>query len=453
MTAPARPDLPLTYGQLSVWRIMESYPAQRWPETYLRSVVRVPPGRTLAEVRAALGTVCRRHESLRTYFLPGSDGPVQRVMPAADPEPVIVEHRGTADDAAADALADSLAQVRIDRAHQFGRRFAILTVDGRPGYVAVVVDHIVADGFGLRRLGAELAAALGADDADGRRWLAEMPPQPADLAVHQRSEAGAARRTAALDQWRHLMRSLPVELFPVPRTAGDTPGRIEAILHSRRARADLATLGTRTAVTASSVLLALTALAVATVTGHDRVVLTLQSSNRFAPPWRSIVSSMNQYAPLTLTCSPRTQSFGGFAATAHTAALKAYRTGSYDFDAVTELVAEERGIDLGFDHFFNFMAHDVRVPPAAGDESTRPGWVQETVPYRQIGPRLDVKVREGAEMPIVIRADPTMVPREPLRALAEWYDEQLHRLAADPDITIGDLLGSCGRATGRLMPA
>ncbi|WP_333767626.1 condensation domain-containing protein [Streptomyces sp. IBSBF 2435] len=445
----SQPDsVPLTFGQLSVRRIIAHWPHARWPETYLSTAVAVPDGCPPERVAAALSTLCRRHESLRTHFSDTPEGPVQRVRPAADRvEAVTVGLPAGASEPDAIATARGLANERIDLETDFGRRFTVLTRGGRPRYVVIVADHIVADGFAHRRLRAELTELMGGDDPQGREWLAQTPAQPAELALFQRSDANAARRQAALGRWAHLLETLPPEVFPVPEPAEEAPGRIEAQLRSPGARSALAAGAGRLGVPAHGVLLSLTSLAVAAVTGTAQVVLTLQSSNRFRPPWHELVSSMNQYAPLPLDTGAPPAGFGRYAESVQGAALQAYRTGSYDMDAVTELVRAERGIALGFDHFYNFAAHDASSAP--GHTGAGPGRIEATRPHRQIGPRLDVKIRSGPEMPIVVRADPRLLPQPRLHALLAWYDEQLHRLAADGDLDMDAVVAGCRDAVGR----
>ncbi|GAA3028208.1 condensation domain-containing protein [Actinokineospora globicatena] len=438
---------PLTFGQLSVWRINETYPVSRWSETYLRRTARLPGGCTVDQVLAAVATVCARHEALRTHFVVGAAGLCQLVRPAGREVRVEVVERSPVTPLVADAVADALAADRIDPAEEFGVRFAVLTEGAAPVLLAVVVDHLVADGTGLRRVCAEVVAALGGDDPEGGRWLAQRPPQPVDLAAEQRGGSGLRRAEAALDHWRALLRDVPPEVFPLPRPRTDEPGRVEAILTSSSGRHNLAAAAAATGVSPQDVLLALTAVATAVVVGSDRVVLTLQSGNRFGGRWHSIVSSMNQYAPLLVDLGPGHVGFADFAEALHSATLKAYRAGSYDVDAVTDLVRRERGIDLGFDNFFNFMAHDVDKRHEVTAVPAR-GVVTDTEPNRQIGPRLDVKVRSGPDLPVVVRTDPRLLPRPALRALLGWYDDQVHRVATGR-VTVGELVNDCARALGR----
>ncbi|GGK72847.1 condensation domain-containing protein [Mangrovihabitans endophyticus] len=440
MTGDHTPS-PLTFGQLSVWRVMETYPLERWSETYLRDCIPVPADTTTDQVIQAIGTLSRRHESLRTLFDDSQSGPRQHVRPAQEAVAVeVVEH----DDAT--AVATRLAEERMVRESEFGRRFAVVTREGAPHHVAVVVDHIVSDGFGLIRLVSELSTLMGADSPAGERWLAETPPAPRDLAVEQRSEAHHSRRTTVVRHWQHLLRTLPDKHFPVPRSAGDIPGRIEAVLYSAGARVALELLSARTDASPQTLLLSLSAVACATVTGAEQPVLTLQSGNRFDPRWKSIVSSMNQYAPIPVDLGPPQAPYGDYLSRLSTSSLTAYRRGSYDYDAITDLVRRERKVELGFDNFFNFMPTDIVARPAGQLDGYPPPRVVQSRPNRQIGPRFDIKIRPGAEMPVVIRADPRLLPAPRLQALAGWFHEQLYRLADGTDTTVRQVADRCALA-------
>jgi hypothetical protein len=435
-----RSPVPLTYGQLSVWRVMETYPPERWSETYLRYHVPVPAGTTTDQAVRAVSTLCRRHESLRTLFIDSPAGPRQHVIPAEETVAVeTVEHED------ATVVADLLAKERMVRESEFGRRFAVVTRSGRPHSVVIVVDHIVSDGYAMMRLLAELSTLLGSPNPKGEQWLAEVPPTPGDLAAEQRSEARSSRRAAVVRHWQKLLRTLPEEHFPVPLSDGDIPGRIEAILHSAGARAALELGSARMNVSPQTLMLSLSAVACAVVTGTRRPVLTLQSGNRFDARWEAIVSSMNQYTPLAVDFGPPQEEYADFVARLNASALKAYLLGSYDFDAITDLVRRERGIELGFDHFFNFLPTDIVARPDAQLEGHAPPRVMETRPKRQIGPRFDIKIRWGAEMPVEIRADPRLVSAPRLQSLAGWFHEQLHLLADGTDTTVRQVVDRCAQ--------
>ncbi|GAA0682443.1 hypothetical protein GCM10010193_40280 [Kitasatospora atroaurantiaca] len=433
---------PLTFGQLSVWRVLQTYPLDRWSETYIVAALPTPPLSSFDKVEEAVNRLSERHESLRTNFVDTASGPRQVVRPHRRVHVQSIEKPG-ATSAEALEIAWQLAARRFDWESEFGFRFAVLTDRGKPTHVLIVLDHIVADGFGFRRLRAELSAMLGADNSEGVHWLADQPPQPTALALAQRSDGWRRKRKAVTGYWQGMLDALPATTFPFEPPAEDVPGRVEAALHSPGARVALGITAGRVKVSPQSVLLALSALAISTATSETQVVLTLQSSNRFDRQWRGVVSSMNQFVPLVLETGPADLSFAEFAARVQWAGLTAYRHGSYDFDEITDLVRQQRGRELDFDHFFNFTAYDVNPVSADLAGPFIPGRIERTSNYRQIGPRLNIKVHSAPDMPIIIRSDTKLIPEPKLHSMLTWYDEELHRLAGGAEGKLGDILARC----------
>jgi hypothetical protein len=439
-------EAPLTFGQLSVLRALQQLPPDRWPETYLSGVVELPAGTNLPDITSAIDTVAGRHDSLRTHFV---DGPreadiVLVTAPAGHAVPEIVElPDATAEQAT--AAAHERTATRFDWADEFAWKPVVITQDDRPTHLVVVVDHIVADGWGLGRILGELRAILRGDDTAGARWLAEVPPQPRDLAHLQRSARWRPRREAAEGYWDTLLAVLPPEVFPWPPDEGK-PGRIEGILRSAAAPVMLRRAADRWGVLPQSVLLALTAVAAATTYRQDDVALTLQASNRYDRQWRHIVSSMNQATPLSAAVGQATGPFERFAQRVHGGGLKSYRHGSYHRDQIIEKVRRARGVDLRFDAFFNFMARRATGADAPVPAHLPPATVTITRPRRQVGPRFDVKVRDLPDMPVLLRVDPRLLSQEQVNRVLYWFDDELRRLADEPGTPISDVRRRCEQA-------
>jgi hypothetical protein len=431
--------VPLTFGQLSVLRGLQQLPPERWAETYTAAVVELPADATVATVTAALTVLGERHESLRTHFSNVVESPSSRTMPAPRVEPMLVDVPGV-DESAARREADRVARQRFDWDSQFAWRQVLVHDGDRLRYAVLVVDHIAADGWGMRRLAAELRALLG-DDEQGRFFLGQSPPRPRELARLQRSDEWLPRRAGAAAYWHRLLRQSSSGSFPWP--AGGT-GRIQSTLYSGRARWDLHRAARRLKISPQAVALALTAVMAGAVFGLDDVVLTLQASNRFDRRWQHIVSSMNQAAPLPVRLDVD-QSVDHFVRSMHVASINAYRHGSYDVDEVRSLVLADRGVPLRLDAYFNFMAGDT---PADGaePETHAPARVERSRPYRQLGPRFDVKVQAGPEMPVTVRADPSLLEEQRLDALLSWFDEEAGRLAAGDDGPLRRVRQRCAAA-------
>ncbi|MDJ0484690.1 condensation domain-containing protein, partial [Rhodococcus pyridinivorans] len=127
----------------------------------------------LDAVRAAAATVLSRHDSLRTVFPDSPSGPRQHVLSSVtlDLEPV---------DAGTDLDADlaEFARARFDLTVDPPIRTRLYRTNS--GYVlAVVIDHIAADGLSLLPLGRDAVAAYRAH-RDG-----ETPELPAPSVTYR----------------------------------------------------------------------------------------------------------------------------------------------------------------------------------------------------------------------------------------------------------------------------
>jgi amino acid adenylation domain-containing protein len=223
---PAR--VPLSFAQERMWflnRLDDSAATYNIP-------VEVPLGPDVDSeaLRAALGDLTDRHESLRTV-LAEQDGRLhQRILP-----PGALRPRWHRVDCPADEIA---AQVTAARRHRFDLTAesplaAYLFGPEEERTLLLVLHHSAADGWSMRPFADDLSTAYAARRA-GRapRW-APPPVQYADYALWQRAllapePAGPGRLERLTGHWRTALDGLPEECTlpgdrprpPVPRGAG-----------------------------------------------------------------------------------------------------------------------------------------------------------------------------------------------------------------------------------------
>ncbi|MEU3251208.1 condensation domain-containing protein [Streptomyces sp. NPDC006997] len=457
-------EAPLTFGQLSTWRSIETFSPDRLMEVNVPALWDVS-GLTEDAVEGALHALTGRHEALRTTFHTDASGrPFQRVHEEA-PFPLARVDLPRLDGTdALRALRDLYATpfpVRGD----FGRHATLLRVAGRPAWLAVSMSHMVVDVWAVRALETELRALAG-----GARLA--PAPVPRELALLQHGEKWASRRRGADRYWRKVLDTgLPSNLPPA-RSGGVDERRVQATLSSHRLAALVAEASRTHKVSPQSLLTALTALALADHLDHDRVTLSVMCANRFDPAWLSLVSTLNQLVPLTLAVD-RATPMSAFVKRAHLAALLAYRHGSYDVDSATRLAAEaaaDGGTLFRHDCWFNYVTSPASAegepaatpaepgvapgepgatpggpggaPPLTGDAPVPDAVLEWSPPPRHTGHPFYLRVNsDGARYTeLTLRADPDLVPPQAVVRLLRTVVVGVRRLLVDPDTTPGALV-------------
>ncbi|MET9221064.1 condensation domain-containing protein [Streptomyces sp. NPDC003300] len=455
-------DAPLTFGQLSTWRSIETFATDRLMEVNVPALWDVE-GLQAPAIDRALRVLTYRHESLRTTFHTDADGrPFQRVHPEV---PLRMDRL----DLPSVTPQDGARVLRELYARPFpvvgdpGWHGTLICAAGRPRYLAVSMSHMVVDVWAIRELERqlkELAARGGGDPAaDGRPG-----PAPRELAVLQHGDAWAGHRRGAEKYWKKILAGGPLSNLPA-RTPGSDERRIQATLRSPRLAALVADAASAHRVSPQSVLTALTGAALSGVLSRNRIMLSLMCANRFDPLWQPVVSTMNQLVPLLCAVDPDAP-LSGFLKRAHLSSLLAYRHGSYDVDAAARLAAEAPGPDGSLfvhDCWFNYVAESepsADVPSAsspppvrARDRADVPSGASLTwtPPAREAGHPFYLRVNaEGAhQVELTLRSDPDVLGEEDVTAVLRTIALGALRAATEPEATVGALLDD-GRARGEL---
>ncbi|GGJ02573.1 dimodular nonribosomal peptide synthase [Saccharopolyspora subtropica] len=233
-----RPErVPLSFGQQRLWFLnrLEGPSA-----TYnLPLVLRMTGELDVAALRAAIGDVVRRHESLRTVFPDELGEPRQEVL---DTAPELAVHQVSDVDA---AVAQEAAR-GFDLARELPLR-TVLFEAGDEHVLLVLLHHIAADEWSIRPLVRDLSTAYAARLAGTAPDWADLPVQYVDYALWQHDllgdESDAAGLAARqLDFWRRALADLPDQLelptdFPRPAVSthrGDAVRfDLDPVLHQR----------------------------------------------------------------------------------------------------------------------------------------------------------------------------------------------------------------------------
>ncbi|KUN00172.1 non-ribosomal peptide synthetase [Streptomyces yokosukanensis] len=247
-TAPGRPVLgaahrpervPLSYAQERMWflnRLDDSTATYNIP-----LVVPVGAAVDAEALRAALGDLADRHESLRTVFAEHDGAPYQRILPHGALRPGLRRVDCPPDEIGAHVAAAS--RHRFDLSAESPLQ-AWLFGTGDDRTLLLVLHHSAADGWSLRPLADDLNTAYAARGAGTAPTWDALPAQYADHALWQRALLAAApdgtghveRLTA---HWRAALAGLPEECTlpgdrprpAAPRGGAHVTRHVDAALH------------------------------------------------------------------------------------------------------------------------------------------------------------------------------------------------------------------------------
>ncbi|AYF73655.1 amino acid adenylation domain-containing protein [Nocardia yunnanensis] len=204
-------------------------------------VLRVSGPLGAAALHAALRDVVARHETLRTVYPDGPDGPVQQVLAAG--AATLLTAPVTAGE-----LADRITAViarPFDLTAEIPVRAAVFSLSPDDHVLVLVVHHISSDGFSMGPLAVDFMTAYQARRADVAPGWTPLPVQYADYTLWQAERRGDESDPTSLAHrelafWRQRLAGLPEQLElptdrPRPAVASLRGGthrvRVDAELH------------------------------------------------------------------------------------------------------------------------------------------------------------------------------------------------------------------------------
>ncbi|WP_341865671.1 amino acid adenylation domain-containing protein [Amycolatopsis regifaucium] len=212
-----RPDvLPLSPAQQRLWFL---YRLEGVTATYnIPLAWRLHGELDAGALRAAIGDVAERHETLRTLFVEEEGVAAQRILADARPEVRFCD----ATDLPAQLSAEAGRGFALDE--ELPIRVTVFAVSPTEHVLLLVLHHVATDEWSRGPLIADLATAYKSRLAGyGPQWT-ELPVQYADYALWQR-ELLDATASEHLEFWRDTLAGLPDELaLPTdrPRPAEST---------------------------------------------------------------------------------------------------------------------------------------------------------------------------------------------------------------------------------------
>lgn len=432
-------EFPTSFGQRRMWLLAQMDPSE--PTYNITWALWLDGPLDAGAFERAWNAALARHESLRTIFRNDGGVPVQVIDDEPDDQPLpvtSVEHLASGERRpAALALLGELARTRFDLATGPLVRAIVVRLAPDAHVLAVVMHHIVADGWSFRVFFDELSADYEAISQGGEPVTEEPPIQYADFAIWQLEHADGGGYGPAERFWRAELADAPHAL-PLP---ADHPYPVQQTFAGRSihtgidaARADqLRQLAARHGTSLFAVLLAAYAVVLARLTGSDDLLIAVPMAARTRPETESVVGLLMN----TVTVRVRVDqdaTLSELVRSVHVATARALAEQELPIARIVELIRPERDparlplVQVIFAFEEPWIVPDrggLRWRPELVENGTTKFELELTVTDQPTGPQLRVNYNTS------------LFDAETGQLVADGYAAILRCLTDNPDLAVG----------------
>ncbi|MFI0907848.1 condensation domain-containing protein [Streptomyces sioyaensis] len=390
----------------------------------------------LDALAAALTSLVRRHEILRTRYGQQDGEPYQEVLPA--PEALALRVVETDEEGASALLAEE-AHRPFDLAAGPVPRALVLRHGPQDHTVLLTFHHIAIDGPSLETMAGELSVLYTAAAEGSADGLPSRPPQYVDFA--RREQAAADRLAQGLSHWAERLDG--ASPLPLPRPAqppadtGARPAGTRTVPLGPQVPAALRALGQEHRATLFTVALAGAFAALHRFTGRDDLVIGVAGTHRQGADMRGLVGLCVNTLPVRVNTAGD-PSFSALVARVRDALLDAQQGREVPFDLILErLGATAR--DADGTPLVRVTADVLGAPTTL----QLPGTEGEYIDISSAEAKFDLSfgLVDGAEPAGLVQYSRTALDEEAAAALGGHYAALLTAVAADPGLRLSRLPG------------
>jgi amino acid adenylation domain-containing protein len=437
----ARYEFPTSFGQRRMWLLAQMDSGE--PTYNVAWALWLDGALEVSALQQAWDAALVRHEALRTTFRNESGMPVQVIEdePAAGPLLVTsVEQLAAGErEQAALALIRDLASSPFDLAAPGPlARAALVRLSPEAHVLAVVMHHILADGWSFRILFDELSADYEAISRGGGPGAEEPPIQYADFAIWQIEHAEDGGYAPAERFWRTELAGAPSALplpadEPYPARQTFAARGIDTTIDGSLADA-LRQLAARHGTTLFAVLLAAYAVVLARLTGSDDLLIAVPMAARTRPETESVVGLFMNTVTIRIRID-RDGTLSDLVRSVHAATARALAQQELPFARVVELVKPDRDparlplVQVMFAMEESWVVPDrggLRWRPELIENGTAKFEIELTVTDAPAGPQVRVNYNSDLFHPATGQL------------VADGFTAILRCLADDPDRVVAD---------------
>jgi len=433
--------LPVSYAQRRIWLFAQLHPGDVCYN--VAEAVRIRGPLEEGKLRRALVGLVRRHEILRTRFVPQQGEPRQQIDPAGEVWLRVIDLRGVEAgqrERQARELLEQEAKSSFDLEQGPLFRTLLLQVKAREYLFLVNAHHIVTDGWSQGVLWRDLEA-LYAADGEEPRGLPELGIQYADYAVWHREWLDEEQMQEQWSYWKRQLKGVAAILdLPLDRVRPAVQtfrGEQERFELSARLTQSLKELSRAQGVTLFMTLLATFKTLLYRYSAQEDIVVGTPIAGRQRREVEDLIGFFINTLVLRTDVSGN-PSFNKLLERVQKMAVEAYSHQDFPFEKLVEELHPER--DASSNPIFQVMFVLQNTPEMA---RKLPGLEIQVESIETGTAMFDLtlsltEVGEGIQGWLEYNVD--LFEQSTIARLAATYQRMLERVVADPGTDIGNLL-------------
>ena len=386
---------------------------------------------------AALESLRRRHETLRSTFGLVDGLPVQNVLPPTGETLAVEDLRACGDGAWAEALrrAQAAGRVPFDLGRGPVLRAALFRTADEEHLLLLCLHHISGDQWSLGIVGRELAIVYNALSSGKPVDLAPLAVQYRDYARWQRRWLEGREMQGQMDYWRQRLAGLPVLTLPTDRphpTISTYGGAWHVVPLPAELVAKLESFSRQERSTLFMTLYAAFATLLHRLTGQEDIAIGIPVANRLHASVEGLVGVFVNTLVLRadLTGHP---SFRSLLQRVRSAALDAYAHQDVPFEKLAEDNARQRHANRAplVQVLFN-----VQNPPMHGIAFDRMSWEPVIIDRGGSQFELSLMVDPQVSRSVIMEYDTDLFDHDTIERLVAQYFELLGAVVTAPELSL-----------------